>query len=369
MNRDMKEDILNLAQEFVSIPSNPDNTEALATILNLALSKLSNFTIERFERNGATSALVYVGPVRPKKFKVLLNGHLDIIPGKPEQYTPVVKGKRLYGVGVMDMKANLASMLYAFAETAHKVSYPLGLQLVTDEELGGFDGTKYQVEQGVRADFVLTSEPTNFDIVYKARGIIWLKISSRGKTAHGAYPWRGENAIWTMHEFLAALKKQYPIPTKEKWVTTVNVAKIETNNQSLNKIPDDCTVSLDIRYIPEDTNVLQKIKKLLPKGFSMEVLTDEPALDTDSNNSYIQALQGVSSKILKKKITKRGAFGSSDARHFGRYKCPGIEFGPIGEGIGSDNEWVDIPSLEKFNTILTTFLLELDISSVPVKKR
>ena len=32
---------------------------------------------------------------------------------------------------------------------ANKVDYPLGLQLVTDEEVGGFNGTKYQIEKAL----------------------------------------------------------------------------------------------------------------------------------------------------------------------------------------------------------------------------
>ncbi len=68
----------------------------------------SDYTIERFERNGIKSALIYFGRTRPKEFKVLLNGHLDVVPGKKEAYTPKIKGNRLYGVGAMDMKANVA---------------------------------------------------------------------------------------------------------------------------------------------------------------------------------------------------------------------------------------------------------------------
>jgi len=231
---------------------------------------------------------------------------------------------------------------------------------VTDEETGGFDGTQYQVEKGVRADFVIAGEPTNFDIVHKAKGVLIAKISANGKTAHGAYPWRGSNAIWSMLGFLQALKKRYPIPNQERWVTTVNLCKIETSNQTFNKIPDDCAIILDIRYILEESNsIVAGLRKLLPKGFVIDIVAKEPALMTSSNNNFIQLLKKTTRQITRKKIALRGAQGTSDARHFAQAHGAGIEFGPIGGGIGSDSEWVDIPSLNTYYQILTKFLLSI----------
>lgn len=353
--------IVSLTKKFVSIKSTPENTEALGKILEIALSNLKEYAIERFENSGVKSALIYNSPKRPKKFKIILNGHLDIIPGKEHQYLPKIKGNRLYGVGSMDMKANVASLIMVFKEVANKVNYPLGLQVVTDEEIGGLNGTKYQIDKGVRADFVIAGETTNFQVVNKAKGILWAKISAKGKTAHGAYPWRGENSIWKMNKFLNLLEKKYPVPSREKWATTVNLSRIQTSNQTFNKIPDDCEVWLDIRYIPEETNaIVSSIKELLPKGFELDIVTKEPSLLVDENNQYLKILQKVTEQITKKKVSLRGAQGSSDARHFSRVNCEGIEFGPVGGGIGTDNEWVDVQSLELYAKILHEFLMKTD---------
>lgn len=356
----MRQEIISLTKKFISIRSTADNKKALDEILDLALSNLDGYAIERFERNGVKSALIYNTKHRPKKFKIILNGHLDIIPGKEHQYTPKIKGNRLYGAGSMDMKANVVCLITAFKEVADKVPYSLGLQLVTDEEIGGNNGTKYQIEKGVRAEFVIAGEPTNFDIVHKAKGVLQVKVSAKGKTAHGAYPWRGENAIWKMNEFINALKKRYPIPRREIWATTVNLSRIETSNQAFNKIPDDCIVDLDVRFVPEEMNMVKKnLQRLLPKTAMFDVINDEPALLTDKNNEFIKLLKSVTRRTTGKAIRLRGTHGSSDARHFARVNCSGIEFGPVGEGIGSDNEWVDIPSLEKYCQILKNFLLAI----------
>lgn len=352
--------IVSLTEKFVSIKSAQDNKDELEKILELALSNLKDHTIERFESNGVKSALVHNSKKRPKKFRVILNGHLDVIPGKEYQYNPKIKGDNLYGVGSMDMKASVACLITAFNEVAKKVNYPLGLQLVTDEEIGGFNGTKYQVDKGIKADFVIVGENTNFNIENQAKGILWLKIFSRGKAAHSAYPWKGKNAIWKMNEFLNLLEKQFPIPNKKTWITTVNLSKISTSNKTFNKIPDNCEIWLDIRYVPNDSKtIVGDIKKLLPKGFKLDVVAKEPALFVEEKSKYLKLLRKVGKQIAKKEVFLKQGQGSSDARHFTRVNCDAIEFGPIGKGMGTDNEWVDIPSLYKYHQILKEFLLSI----------
>lgn len=357
----MKKYILELSKKFISIKSDPENKKELEKILTIAIKELKNFSIKIFESKGVKSALVFNSKNLPKKFKVLLNCHLDVIPGKDFQYKPRIKKGKLYGVGAMDMKANAACAISVFKEIANKVNYNLGIQLVTDEETGGFNGTKYQIEKGVCADFVIATEPTKLNIANKAKGIIWLKIYSKGKTAHGAYPWKGKNAIWQMYKFLKKVYKIYPVPSKKEWVSTINLSKIETKNNSFNKIPDECTAWLDIRYTHEDKNkILTNIKSILPRNFEMEIILNEPEMYTNEDNHYIKKLKEVAEKILEREVKLYGAYGSSDVRHFTNSGYHGVEFGPYGQGIGTDDEWVSIISLEKYYKILKTFLTSIN---------
>lgn len=353
--------IVSLAKEFISIRSTSDNTAELDKILEIALSNLSGFTIERFENKGVKSALVYTAQKRPTKFKVILNGHLDGVPGKDYQYLPKIKGDKLYGAGSMDMKASVACLIMVFKEVANKVDYPLALQLVTDEEIGGFNGTKYQIENGVKADFVIAGESTGLQIANRAKGVLQIKISTKGKTAHGAYPWRGENAILKMNQFINFLFNRYPVPEQQEEITTVNLSRIETSNQAFNKIPDDCEIYLDIRYVPEEAGtIVGSIKELLPSGFKLDIVENEPALFTHEDNQYLKILKSINEQVTKKKVRFYGAQGTSDARHFARVGIDGVEFGPVGGNIGEDNEWIDVESLSEYYDILHNFLLNIE---------
>ncbi|MBI4225990.1 M20/M25/M40 family metallo-hydrolase [Candidatus Roizmanbacteria bacterium] len=353
----MLDKIISVAKKFITISSIKENPRKSPDVLIIAKKELSGFTIEDFEKEGVPSLLIYKGKARPKRFKFILNAHLDVVPGKKEQFKPVVKDGKLYGRGAYDMKAAAAVEILVFKELAKKLNYPIALQLVTDEEIGGFNGTKYQLDKGVRSEFAIAGESTDLGIKNQAKGVVWAKIKTKGKTAHGAYPWMGKNAIWKMINALNHLHKSFPEAKKEIWKTTLNLSKIETSNSTFNKVPDDCTVGIDVRYIPDDAKtIVSKIKKALPKEAEVELLLKEPAQFTDKNNIYIKLLQKATKKVTNKLAPIIVKHGASDIRHFNRVGCDGIEFGPIGFGLHTDNEWVDIKSLEQYYLILKSFL-------------
>lgn len=356
----MIKQILDLSKKLISIPSIKENPRKLIEILELTKKELKGFNISSYSKEGTPSLLISNSEQKLNKFKIILNVHLDVVPAKENQFSPQEKDGKLYGRGAYDMKAAAAVEILVFKELAKKLNYPIALQLVTDEEIGGFNGTKFQIDKGVRADFAIAGESTDLKIKNKAKGIIWAKIHTKGKIAHGAYLWEGRNAIWKMNEVLDNLKTVFPEPKKEIWKTTVNIAKIETSNQTYNQVPDNCSLGLDIRYIPEENKkITQKIKKLLPDNVEYEELLNEPAQFTDEKNYYIKKLIKSTKKITGNNLNFIIKHGGSDIRHFNRVGCDGIEFGPIGKGLHTDEEWVDIRSLETYYLILKSFLTSI----------
>lgn len=352
----MNQAILELAKKLIAVPSTKNNLGALQQVLDISMEELKGFNVKKFSSNKIPGYLYYNTPKLPKKFRVILNAHLDVVPDK--DYKAVEKEGRLYGRGTYDMKAAGAAEILVFANLARVLNFPVGLQLVTDEEVSGTNGTGYQVKQGVRADFVIAGEPTNFGVNNKAKGVFWAKVKAHGVAAHGAYPWNGNNAIWVMKKFLDKLEKKYPVPKKESWVTTVNVSSLETANKTYNKVADDCMVHLDIRYIPEDKDTIKEsIKQLLPENAKMEVVEFEPPQSTDEKNAFVVSLRKATKKITGKLSPIIVKHGASDIRFYDPVNVPGVTFGPIGAGLHSDEEWVDIQSLDDYYKILMEFLL------------
>ena len=355
----MENKILKLSEKLISVPSVKSETKQLNQVLEIAKKELPTLACKEYESKGVPSVIYYNTKTLPKKFKLILDAHLDVVPGNAEQYKPRVIGDKLFGRGAYDMKAAAAAEILLFKELATKVDYPLGLQLVTDEEVGGFNGAKYQAVRGIDAETILVGEcSSDFTLSVSSKGVLWLGITFRGMASHAAYLWEGRNAIFDMNEFLSKLWKMFPIPKQKVWETTVNVSTVSTTNITGNKVPGDATARLDIRYLPGDgEKTLKKVKSLLPKNAEVEILEYEPALNTPEDNKYVKGFLKIAEISLGHKVEIVGKNGASDLRHYP--KSAGIEFGPIGEGPHTDNEWVDIKSLNTFYQILKDYLLSL----------
>ena len=241
------------ACELLAVRSTADRPGDLRKALDLVAGFVGpGFTVEEFESGGKPSVLMYCGAQRPH-FQIILNGHLDVVPAAAAQFRPRREGDRLYARGAQDMKVSALVLAQAFREVAGALPYPLGLQLVTDEEVGGRNGTLHQIQQGVSGEFVIIGEHSGLQIVTDSKGMITATLRAVGRSGHAAYPWRGDNALIKLQASLASLLGAYPPATEEAWRTTVNLAKIQTPNQARNQIPALAEAWLDIRYPPDDT--------------------------------------------------------------------------------------------------------------------
>lgn len=357
----MQKKILSLIKKFIEVPSTEDNTPALKKNLALAGAHINAPSIQKFEHNGISSIFAANRKGFDEKFRLVLNAHIDVIPGRKDQYQAVEENGKLFGRGAADMKSAAAVMIFVFNKLVKRVSFPLGLQITTDEETGGHNGTQFQLQKGLKTDFAISGELTNLAINLQAKGIIQVKITSKGITAHSAYPWNGENALWKLIHILHTLEQQFPIPHKEAWSTTINAAKIETSNTTINKLPNEASVTLDIRFTPQEhTKIKEALGMIKKQGFDIDILQNESAQFSDKGNPSVQLLQKSIEKVTRKNAEFIQKHGASDIRHFNVLSFPGVVFGPKGEGLHGDNEWVDIESLKDYYNILEHFILSLE---------
>jgi succinyl-diaminopimelate desuccinylase len=355
----MKNNLIDLTSHLIQVPSVTGNLKACNESLELVKRELKDFKFKEFEKKGVRSLLFYNTPTIPKKFRLILNAHLDVVPANSEQFNPIIKGDKLYGRGAQDMKSGAAAMILAFKETAAQVDYPFALQVVTDEETGGFNGVKYQIEKGIHTDCIIAGESTNLEIITSSKGIVWVRLSVLGKAAHGAYLWQGKNAVDMILTTLNKLREKYPEPTSEVWKTTMNISSVSTSNIAQNKVPGDAQAVLDFRIIPEDRETfIKKLKALVGPKVKLEFMADEPVQETSVKHPDVKKLADA---LNKSGITPKYAkhHGGSDVRFYSSAKTSALQFGPTGAGIHTDNEWVSIKSIEKCKEILQNFILSL----------
>jgi succinyl-diaminopimelate desuccinylase len=358
------ESFLAAACELLAVRSTTDRPGDLDRALGFVLDFVGpGFTVERFESGGKPSALVYRGAQRPH-FRVILNGHLDVVPGAPEQFAPRRDGDRLYARGTQDMKVSALVEAQVFRELACDLPYPVGLQLVTDEEVGGRDGTLHQLEEGVLGDFVVIGEHSNLRIVTDSKGMVTATLRAVGRSGHSAYPWLADNALVKLQRTVARVLAAYPVPAEEAWRTTVNVARIETPNQTRNQIPDLAEAWLDIRFPPEDADLDGKSAEEITSylaGFCEPGVTPlveraDPPHHADRDRAEVRQLQqaardqGYSGDFLRK-------HGAADGRFYYQRGIDAVIFGVGGDGLHGAEEYVDITSIKPYYHALREFLL------------
>ncbi len=116
--------------------------------------------------------------------RVLFNGHMDVVPGHPDQFTPTRRSGRLYGRGAYDMKGALAAMMLATAEFSRQPSdgAVLDFLIVPDEERSepGINCSEGLVRDGLTADFVICGEPTDLQVGIQAKGVV-LRLRPRSR--------------------------------------------------------------------------------------------------------------------------------------------------------------------------------------------
>jgi succinyl-diaminopimelate desuccinylase len=349
--------------ELLSIESTEDKPENLKKALMLTAEGLGEYTIETFERGKKPSLLVYSGATRPERFDVLFNAHLDVVPGKPEQFKPEVKDGRLYARGAYDMKPAGLVLATVFKELAKDSPLKIGLQLVTDEEIGGHNGTQLQIESGVLADFVIAGEKTDFDINTDSKGVCWLTITARGTAAHSAYQWNGESATDNLITALTKLRAVYPFLPEESWNTSLNIATLSTPNKTLNSVPDQAEAKLDVRFTADDTIftnepaiVTTMLQEIVGQNVTIEIDNLENTHHTDQTNAYVTQLVTSTQKITGTKPHFLKKHGASDVRYYSAQGAGAVTFGVRGDGIHGDGEYVELSSLDTYYEILVDFV-------------
>jgi acetylornithine deacetylase len=152
---------------------------------------------------------------RPGGRRVILSGHIDVVPpGDPATWTAdpwggEIRDGRLYGRGACDMKGGVASILAAVralvaSGVAERLAGELVVALVPGEEDGG-QGTLAAIRAGVTGDLAIIPEPSNLDIVVGHAGAITFRLTVPGRAAHASQRREGVSALDNLFVVLRAL--------------------------------------------------------------------------------------------------------------------------------------------------------------------
>lgn len=358
----MKETLLDLTCNLMAIPSVSDRREECHRALDWVLAQigeLGGLHLHHFEHQGFRSLILSTREGR--RSKLILNAHLDVVFAAPEQFTARREGDCLWGRGAYDMKGAAAVFLQVardLAAMAPESRPDVQIQFVTDEEIGGHRGSERLVEEGFTADLVIAGEPTDLGICYEAKGVYWVTVHMQGAPGHAAMPWLSRNPVVALQAGLSALLARYPVPYEETWATTATPTGLQAGN-SHNRVPDQATLKLDIRHIPEESpDDIQAVLLQCFPGSRLEVVQRSYSLQTDPAHPLVEKVAHLQEEMLGQRPRFYREHFASDVRYWGNKGIPSICWGPSGAGMHADDERLDMDSLETYYRLVTRLLRE-----------
>lgn len=357
-----REQIVDLTKRLIEVPSFTDSKEETLKVLNIVgeyLGGNSNIVSKTFESKGIVSIL-WGSSDDLMNPKLLLSGHVDVasLEGNDKLLIPVIESDRLIGRGSGDMKGFVSSMVYAYKKYLDEDGKGVGLLLTGDEEKGGFNGTKYVIEQGLKPGVVFVPDgEKGYKIVehQKAPHHFVIEAVSATGGGHAARAFEMDNPINRVLLVYEGMREKYDLATKEDdWKSSLSMTVINTDNKSKNKIPGQVRAAFSWRW-PLKQHKFETGRKDMMRlcdKYGCKIVEEEgggDGFDINRNDDYVQKWKLIYEKIVGQEVLFANMHGSTDGRHFINAEKYGtkkvlVTSAPT-DGHHADNEWVSIKGL------------------------
>jgi succinyl-diaminopimelate desuccinylase len=311
---------------------------------------------------------------------IVLCGHLDTVPiGDRNNWNYDPLGAKedegyIYGRGSADMKGGVSACLGALKSLKKSIrnidsmDYNIVFIGTSDEEVG-LGGAKAVMKQGAmdNAKFLIVTEPTALRVGIAEKGVLWFKIRSFGKAAHGSTPEKGVNAIEELTQLFPLLHKHLPEVTDPiLGQSTLNIGKFY-GGKSANVVPEEAQVHCDYRLVPpiipekfanKISEMIQNHSKSSPASFTTEIdQIMEPVSNSPENQFILQLMEESKNK------SPIGLNYGTDAAVLVTQAPQPVPFTIYGPGdpkaIHCANERVPIAEVLEVESVITRFLKKL----------
>ena len=386
MNSDIKskikeEEITNLAQELIKIPS--DETAGEKEVCEYLESYLKSL--------GMKVLLQKVLPNRPNIIaevigdevgkSIMFNGHVDTVPvgdikkWSMDPYSAIIKDNKLFGRGSTDMKGAIASMIIAMKFIMNDVEKFNGKIIFTGvmaEETTGL-GTQKIVEENIKADMALVGEPSDEKIYRAHKGTMWFNLSTYGKLEHSSESnSESNNAIINMMKLIMEINEiSKELETVENNLVghpSINVGLIDGGTKQ-NMIADSCRISIDRRTLPEEKTdeILDKLRIRLDGlrslddrlTFDLEIDTIREAVEVAESEQIVQEVKNALNKVINKNPTISGMKATTDMSILvNQGNIPSVIYGPgFIKQAHTVDEFIEVKRLVESSQVYAEILL------------
>ena len=306
------------------------------------------------------------GPLKKPAETILVLLHLDTVwpVGKIGKMPFYISGEKIFGPGVLDMKAGIVMCLYAL-QTLRQLNLTsrkrIAVFLNSAEETGHEASDVLIRDLARKSSLVLCLEPAlpGGALKMERKGRMVVRLEARGKAAHAGTPEKGINAIEELLVHLGRLKK---LRTGE---TTVNIGQI-VGGEKPNVVAESAWAALDVRFwrATDRDRVRAYLRGLEPalKGAKIKAIFESltPPMEKSRASSELFARACELAAGLGLALTAGKTGGGSDGSLAASLGLPTLDgLGPDGDGIHAEREHVALPSLVERTALLTQLLAHL----------
>ncbi|NAZ77533.1 succinyl-diaminopimelate desuccinylase [Kineococcus sp. T13] len=356
-------DVVELTRRVCDIPSVSGEETALADAVEAALRALPGLEVSR------DGDAVVARTAHGRAERVLLAGHLDTVPLTDPPNLPVrreqhpVDGDVLVGRGTCDMKGGVAVQLALAARLAAAGAAPardVTFVFYDHEEVeaarNGLGRLARNAPHLLAADFAVLLEPSSAVVEGGCNGTLRAEVTTTGKAAHSARPWRGRNAIHDAAPVLARLAAHVPREVDVEGLVFREAlnAVLVSGGVAGNVIPDRCTVTVNYRYAPSlDAAGAEAHVREVFEGFDVRV-TD--AADGARPGLHLPAAADF---VRRTGTEPRPKYGWTDVARFSALGVPAVNYGPGDNATAhADDERCRTAEVEQCLQVLSGWLLE-----------
>ncbi len=364
-------EMIALCREFVECESPSDDPAAVERFVELVSKKMEGIArVRRFPggpRYGPHLQCEFLLPWNQPRGQILVLGHSDTVhPCGSLQSMPFRnEDGRLWGPGVLDMKAGIVSMIYAVKAVRDldlAVPRKVLLQLNADEEVGSESSRALTEQEAKRSDAVLVLEPgTGLDGKLKTarKGVGDYTVTVRGKAAHAGLDFSsGVSAVLELGRQLDVIA-QFTDLERE---ITVNPGVIRGGTRS-NVVPAEASVEVDVRVLHlRDAQVLdRKFRKLAPidTRCTIEVTggLNRPPMERSKGGAELFRTARRLAAELDIELEESLSGGGSDGNFTAALGVPTLDgLGPVGEGAHATHESILIDRMADRTALLAKLL-------------
>ncbi len=271
-----KELIAKEIQKIISIKSYSGDEKEVVDYL---VSRMKEYKFDSANNDTLGSA---IGKIGNGKVKIMYDAHIDTVhvtESEDWEYPPfegrIVDGK-IYGRGSVDEKPAMAGYLIAgkiIKELFGDQELPFTLYTVgscLEEDVDGFPLMHIMEKENIVPDYVVLGEPTDMTVFRGQRGRMEIKVTTEGKSAHGAHNHKGVNAIYKMSKIINEIEKlDKELPVKQPLGKgSITVSNINSNAPSLCSVPDRSQIHIDRRMTvgENEETVINELKEIATKA-------------------------------------------------------------------------------------------------------